>query len=413
MGSPLVNGSVIRRSLSLWLMMILPFVVGCDKVPTWQEMTDPQQQQPAAQPSATTTTFAPPPTIPIPAAAVQPSKPNSAQIIAGFNSLNSTEINDHTLAEVGALTEGLETIHKIDASRSHVSDAGLAHLSRLPGLLRLDLGGTRVTSQGMQHVAKVTTLESLSLSRTSVSDAGFVSLGSLSRLTVLDLRYCMLSLNACATIGNLPLLEELNLDSASGINDAALNLICNAGTLKRISMNYVGGISDKGLKALTKLDVLEELALAESNITGEGLANSTKLGLKNLKKLVLNKCPISEKGAKAINQCKSLEYLNVGSIAMDDAGFRLLTKGLTNLKHLHINNCQNLTGSGFNVLTGSPKLEILYLQQCGIVDKSLPLLKGQKNIIKLDLLRTRVTAPAVVELKKFLPDCEILAAWGH
>ena len=168
MGSPLVNGSVIRRSLSLWLMMILPFVVGCDKVPTWQEMTDPQQQQPAAQPSATTTTFAPPPTIPIPAAAVQPSKPNSAQIIAGFNSLNSTEINDHTLAEVGALTEGLETIHKIDASRSHVSDAGLAHLSRLPGLLRLDLGGTRVTSQGMQHVAKVTTLESLSLSRTSV-----------------------------------------------------------------------------------------------------------------------------------------------------------------------------------------------------------------------------------------------------
>ena len=98
---------------------------------------------------------------------------------------------------------------------------------------------------------------------------------------------------------------------------------------------------------------------------------------------------------------------------MDDAGFRLLTKGLTNLKHLHINNCQNLTGSGFNVLTGSPKLEILYLQQCGIVDKSLPLLKGQKNIIKLDLLRTGVTAPAVVELKKFLPDCEILAAWGH
>ena len=210
----------------------------------------------------------------------------------------------------------------------------------------------------------------------------------------------------------MPVLEAINLDSTGGVNDATFDLICNARTLKRLRMNYVRDVTDRGMNSLAKLEILEELFISECNVSGESLAQVAKTGLKNLKRLLMNRCPITLAGAKAINSCKSLEHLNVGHLAMDDKGLVILVTGLKNLKHLHINACKNVTGSGFTALKAADDLEILVLQETGVVDQALPLLKGHTKLKMLDLTNTSVTGTAAKALKKFLPDCEIVYQGG-
>ena len=407
------HGFFMKRD-SRWVnrlgaMLVLALATGCGKVPTWGELTG---QQPAAS-SSTTPVAVQPTTVPSPTTPLQPPKPKASEVIAKFKALRSVEISDSSLAELASLTEGFEDLTEVNATSSSVTNSGLAHLSKLPLLKKLELTSTKVTDQGMQHLAQVPSLESLALQGTAVSDAGVATLTTLPNLKELDLRSCHLTPEGFAAIGRMPVLEAINLDSTGGITDATFDLICNARTLRRLHMNFVGGITDNGLRALTKLEILEELDIAECPVTGEALAHVTKTGLKNLKRLVMYRCPITLAGAKAINSCKSLEHLNVGSLAMDDKGLVILTQGMKNLKYLHAGACRNVTGSGFTALKTADDLETLSLPDTGIVDQALLLLKGHKKLKLLDLSRTKVTPSAVQNLKKSLPDCEILAGEGQ
>lgn len=361
----------------------------------------------------TTPVAVPPTTVPTPTTPVQPPKPKASEVIARFKALRSSEISDSSLAELASLTEGFEELTEIDATSSGVTDGGLAHLTKLPLLKKLDLTSTKVTDQGVQHLAQVPSLESLALQGTAISDAGVASLTTLPNLKELDLRGCHLTPEGFAAIGRMPVLEAINLDSTGGVNDATFDLICNARTLKRLRMNYVMGVTDKGMNSLAKLEILEELFISECPVTGEALTKVAKTGLKKLKRLLMNKCPITLAGAKAINSCKSLEHLNVGHLAMDDKGLVILVSGLKNLKHLHVNACRNVTGSGFTALKGANDLEVLILQETGIVDQALPLLKNHTKLKMLDLTKTSVSGTAAKALKKSLPDCEIIYEGGR
>ena len=393
---------------SLWVMLFLALATGCGKVPTWGELTG---QQPTTPPPTTPVTVQPT-TIPMPTTPVQPPKPKASEVIARFKALRTSEISDASLAELASLTEGFEELTEIDATSSSVSSGGLAHLTKLPLLKKLNLTSTKVTDQGMQHLAQVPSLESLALQGTAISDAGVATLTTLPNLKELDLRSCHLTPEGFAAIGRMPVLEAINLDSTGGITDATFDLICNARTLKRLRMNYVQGVTDNGMNSLAKLEILEELFISECPVTGEALMKVAKTGLKNLKRLLMNKCPITLAGAKAINSCKSLEHLNVGHLAMDDKGLVILVTGLKNLKHLHINACRNMTGSGFTALKAADDLEVLILQETGVVDLALPLLKGHAKLKMLDLTNTNVSGTAAKALKKSLPDCEIIYPGG-
>ena len=406
------RGSV-RKPACRWVklpgaMLVLTLAAGCGKVPTWGELTG---QQPATPPTITPVVIQPAP-VQTPVTPVQPPKPNAAEVIARFKALPPSQIGDQALAELASLTEGLEEFTELNVANGPVSDSGLASLAKLPLLKKLELSNTKVGDQGMQNLAQISTLESLSINGTKISDAGVATLTALPNLKILDLRSCQLTPEGFAAIGKMPILEEIILDSTPGINDTTFDLICNARTLKRLHMNYVRGISDNGMRSLAKLEILEELHVNECPITGESLTQVAKTGLKNLKKLAINTCPITLAGAKAINLCKSLEHLNVGGLSMDDKGLVIMTQGLTNLKVLHLNGCKNVTGSGFTAFKAATNLELLTLQNTGVVDQAMPLLKGFKKLKKLDMLETRVSGNAVRDLKKSLPDCEILCRDG-
>ena len=81
-----------------------------------------------------------------------------------------------TLAALGPV------IHWLDMGETAVSDAGLAQLSTMSELRRLQLDRTAVTDAGLAALAPLARLESLNLFGTAVTDGGLVALEALPRL---------------------------------------------------------------------------------------------------------------------------------------------------------------------------------------------------------------------------------------
>lgn len=57
-------------------------------------------------------------------------------------------------------------------NRTRVTDAGLAHLSAMPGLMRLRLANTEVSDAGLAKLAALSSLIEIDLSGTNITDGG-------------------------------------------------------------------------------------------------------------------------------------------------------------------------------------------------------------------------------------------------
>lgn len=386
-------------------------IMGCGKVPTWNEMTA------GKSPSATVETATNPAT---PAAEPRPvavvpvvAQEDPAQVLAWFKSVPPMQLNDQALVRLTAIKSGLEAITAIDARGSGVTDLGLAELGKLPALQSLALDGTPISDAGMKALQQVPSLQSLSMNGTRISDAGLGSLALLPGLKHLELMGCDLTQADFAAIGKLPALESLVLNRVLELNDEGLNLICDASTLKTLQMNECVGLTDAGLVALSKAPGLEQLSLNKANITGIGLGTAaSKGGLKSLKSLSVSAAPISLPGARAINSLKTLESLNIGHIlGMNDRFFEEFVAGLKDLKELNIEDSRGILGQGFGKLKVCAKsLQTINARDSGVVDQAFGFLRGHKELKFIDLSNTNVTPAAVQQFKKLVPTCDILHA---
>ena len=73
---------------------------------------------------------------------------------------------------------------------TQVTDAGLAHLTQLSGLTKLNLDQTSVSDAGLVHIGKLTGLKSLVLSATQITDDGVSHLFTLKELEDLYVEFC-------------------------------------------------------------------------------------------------------------------------------------------------------------------------------------------------------------------------------
>ncbi|CAI5458035.1 unnamed protein product [Closterium sp. Yama58-4] len=94
--------------------------------------------------------------------------------------LSFAAIPDSALECIGSVS----SLVSLKLGQTKVTDAGLAHLTRLSSLETLLLNGCKgVTSAGMVHVGRLTSLTSLWLAGTSVTDDGLQQLTALTKLT--------------------------------------------------------------------------------------------------------------------------------------------------------------------------------------------------------------------------------------
>jgi hypothetical protein len=94
--------------------------------------------------------------------------PTSIKIL----NLTGAQVTDAGLAHLRRLPR----LELLRLGSAKVTDAGLEQIARLPGLRFLILVGTPITDAGLDHVERLSQLESLYLEGTAVTDAGLSKL---------------------------------------------------------------------------------------------------------------------------------------------------------------------------------------------------------------------------------------------
>ena len=282
----------------------------------------------------------------------------------------------------------------------------------------------------------------VSLARTWASDNDVEQIVQIKTLKRLDLSFTYVTDAGIQHLGQLPAIEELTLDAAEAITDAAASYLRANKTLRKlvlrgtditdVGMPYLAALTglksldlsntmvgDVGLESLPALSQLEELNLGGTRITGTNL-NFLKL-LPHLKKLSFNGIQRRNAGAcwtplitdldlNILSLLSGLEDLNLGvgvslgrtgmpvgagncrvtgGIQLTDLGVAKLSK-LTRLRRLDISGAK-VTPAGLKALAGLTGLERLSLWNCrALDDTAAPALASLANLSSLDLSYTSV-----------------------
>ena len=67
---------------------------------------------------------------------------------------------------------GIDRVVEVDLEGTEITDDGLQHLSSLPNLGCLRLDGTRISDDGLKHLSGLANLQELFLEKTQVTDNG-------------------------------------------------------------------------------------------------------------------------------------------------------------------------------------------------------------------------------------------------
>ena len=299
--------------------------------------------------------------------------------------------------------------------RESGSDKSLAYLNDLPHLKSLDFSNCR-----------------------NISPAGFAPLESLQKLESLRLSYTMITDPVLAHVGNLPNLRSLtiededwvaarDLSSVLHITDKGLASLTNLEKLEFLTL-YGDGISDVGLLHLGKLTGLKKLSLKETRVTPAGL-----IGLGSV--LPNTQLEVTGKRGKDRYRFTITPHISAASASghVDNSMLQQFTL-YDGLKALHLSELGTATEEGLQVVSQLPQLETLSLQNSpsitnevlrsigklkelrdlnlwacrNVTDQGLVHLHGLSNLRKLRLGGTQVTPDGIAELRKHLPNCNVM-----
>ncbi|MCA9109345.1 MAG: hypothetical protein KDA52_05330 [Planctomycetaceae bacterium] len=171
--------------------------------------------------------------------------------------------------------KSLEVLSKLPALTSmlldgvpHVTNRGVAILSRCEGITELYLKGTAIDDKCGESLGKLSQVWSLNLSDTNITDAILPCLSSMNRLKMLTLD------NTGVTgIGFVALpssVRRLYVEGCSVRDVAAAVVAENLPALRTLNLNYTL-VTDKALEPLSKLADLSNLRLSHTQVTDAGM----------------------------------------------------------------------------------------------------------------------------------------------
>eukprot|EP00193_Tetraselmis_chui_P004127 CAMPEP_0177767756 /NCGR_PEP_ID=MMETSP0491_2-20121128/9316_1 /TAXON_ID=63592 /ORGANISM="Tetraselmis chuii, Strain PLY429" /LENGTH=651 /DNA_ID=CAMNT_0019284435 /DNA_START=185 /DNA_END=2140 /DNA_ORIENTATION=- len=262
-----------------------------------------------------------------------------------------------------------------------VSESGLG--AALPclaaGLTSLDLSGCEgVTDSSLPFIGALPRLRSLSLSGcAAVTDVGLADLvagPNITSLTHLDLSAYGLDLRqpmymvSDSGLGNalrcFPSLRYLNLSGTAPLGPSTLSSIATMGDLTHLNISHCV-FCDATLAALRSLDRLESLFMSHTDVGPHGLSH--------------------------IRQLTNLAHLDIAGCTevTDEAVLEL--RHLTGLRFLSLSDCCELTDRGLQVLSSLRSLTTLnlgryvYADVMQATDAGLAALRHLTNLTQLDL----------------------------
>lgn len=358
------------------LVTLFVALVGCEKVPTFQELTGQQQ---SASPAST------PNTVPVatpktqqPIVAVEVPKPvsiNPEKFLADFSNKPSEAINDADLKTLATLESGRDQIKLLNLTRGGITDEGLQNLTQLPALNELDLTTTSIAGHGLAALEKCPNLRKLKVSTVlRMTSLGWEAISRLSQLEVLDVSSnSNISETDVAKFKALTNLRELNLSETS--------------------------ISDEVFLALADMEGLEILKIeACGRLQGHGLQAYARAKPK-LRELHARRTQIATAGLRHLKMISSLEFLDISGSSLTDPQFADL-RGANNIVHLKIGE-NFLTNAGMQVVPTLGKLKILDLEGMqNISDPGLGIIAKKSGLQSLNVRRVSFSPQAIQAFQK-------------
>ena len=159
-------------------------------------------------------------------------------------------------------------------------------------VVRVNLGGSKVTDDDLRVIGRLKQLKFLDLSETSISDDGL------------------------ANITHLRDLQELGL-SDSRVTNAGMRHLQGLQALHTLVLEDTA-IGDEGVKQIASLRKLQTLSLAGTRVTGAGISHLD--GLKRLQFLYLRDCPVDDSAIEPLADLPPLIELDVSSTNVSGAG---------------------------------------------------------------------------------------------
>ncbi len=223
-----------------------------------------------------------------------------------------------------------------------VEDKQLARIFDAPYLCSLALHDKRVTDNRLAGLGKCGLLRSLDLSRTSVNGSFAVKLPP-----------------------DVPWLDLLDL-SQTRVDDDHLRELTSNVQVGHLRL-YGTRISDRGLRALRPLELLDDLDLGETKVTAAGLDDIA--ALPSLRKLYLPVSIEADDIARRLVGMKDLEVLSGGNEKFSNDGLRNIAK-FESLEYLDIAG-NRFTADGLRELQRLHHLRRLTFWHCGITDDGI------------------------------------------
>ena len=254
------------------------------------------------------------------------------------------------------------------AMNSHMNDQEVQRLAGLRYLQAMAIDGLPMTDAGVVVLESMPKLLHLSLSfpaKPGITDNAMVSFRKLPRLRFLELAGIPITPEGLRRYGRNNALAYLGLDGWAGggggitVNDEAAKVIAELfPNLTTVALRR-GTLGDKGLEHIAKLTKLAHLEAFGNEAGG-----------------------ITDRGLAAVTSMKGLVLINVSGRGITDTGLESL-KQLPNLRWLGLEfGCPSVTDAGVKHLVEMNSLTYVNLQNTGVTIRGFKQLREARPDIK-------------------------------
>lgn len=208
-------------------------------------------------------------------------------------------------------------------------------------------------------------------------------------LLKLSLKNCGLTNECIAVIGAHKNLESLELIANNAIT--SIDALRGLKKLVSLELNACNGLTDEGMKALGELEGLISLLLSDCNTLTSKMFTYL-IPSNNLKELLIARCAKMDSDglSRIVDLFNDLEILTiVDSLDIDDTQGAILT-GLPKLRMLYLEGCKKLTDVGLATLSDL-SLEDMHFGRCDSIT-----LKGVEHFLK----KPKKPLVAIIECKQ-------------
>jgi len=265
--------------------------------------------------------------------------------------LSDTNVSDRGIRVLSQLNQS--KVHEIDLSGTKISDEALEHLEKMPGLSRIDLSRTSVTDNQLWRLKAMKDMRHIRVADTGITDEGVKSLIHVLRSSGhgkdLDLSGTVIS-DACLEDLKGLGFDNLKLSHTKVTDKGIMHLL--GSRIESLSVSNTK-VTDSGIEMLYQLKGLGTLDLGSTAISGTGIAELSRL--KMLFRLTLDNTPVGNDEMKALSTISGLSSLSVAHTDVTDAGLHYL-KRLGRLRYLDVSGTRVTRGAVERLKVSMPGL---------------------------------------------------------